>query len=176
MSRRIILSLTVILATCCSGLSWGQEFPKPGPEHAKLKEMVGTWDAVMEMDGHKSKATAVYKSICGGMWVQNDFEGDLGEITFQGHGLDGYDIHKKKYVGIWVDSMTSSPMRFEGDYDAEKKLLTMTGDSVSLEGKPEKFKNTTETIDKDHFVFKMYMIETGGAEKLAFTISYTRRK
>jgi hypothetical protein len=109
------------------------------------------------------------------MWMASDFEGDLGGIKFQGHGLDGYDQNKKKYVGVWVDSMSSAPMTMEGNYDPRTKLLVMTGESVDPAGQPQKFRTTTETKDKDHFTFKMYMIEPGGAEQLAFTIEYSRK-
>jgi hypothetical protein len=177
---RFAMLRTAILGVlgCLVGatLSFGQELPKPGPEHAKLKEYVGTWDAVMEMGGQKSKCTATYKSILGGMWLASDFEGDLGGIKFQGHGLDGYNLQKKKHVSVWVDSMSSAPLTMEGDYDDKTKLIVMTGESVGPDGKPQKFKATTEHKDKDHFTFKMHMIQPGGGEQLAFTIEYTRRK
>ncbi len=174
MLRTAILGAAISLSL--TGLSFGQEFPKPGPEHEKLKEMVGEWDAVMTMGDMKSKATATYKSICDGMWIESDFRGSIGEAKFQGRGLDGYDQKRKKYVGVWVDSFESAPMHFEGNYDAQGKLLVMTGESLGPDGKPQKFKNTTETKDKDHFTFKMYMVQADGQEQLAFTIDYTRKK
>lgn len=174
MSRSFML--VVCLGLGLGGSSLAQEFPKPGPEHAKLKELEGTWDCAMEMAGQKSKATAVYKSICGGMWLQSDFEGDLGGMKFQGHGLDGYDLKEKKYVGVWVDSFETAPMHSSGNYDAAGKLLVMTGESRGHNGKLQKFKTTTEFKDKDHFTFKMYMVDAPGKEDLAFTIEYTRRK
>lgn len=159
MLRKAVFGVVVCLAG--ASLSFGQDFPKPGPEHAKLKELEGNWDAVMDMRGQKSKATATYKSLCDGMWLQSDYQqGDLGGLKFQGHGLDGYDLKKKKYVGVWIDSLESSPLHFEGDYDPKAKLLVMTGESLSVDGKVQKFKNTTETKDKDHFTFKMYMVRT----------------
>lgn len=169
---------TLVILACVASTGWafGQELPKPGPEHEKLKELVGEWDAVMDMGGQKSKATAVYKSICGGMWVESTFDGDLGGIKFQGRGLDGYDLMKKKHVGVWVDSMASAPMQFEGGYDPKTNLLVMTGESPGPDGKPQKFKNTTEQKDKDHMTFKMFMILPDGKEELAFTIEYSRRK
>ena len=174
MLRKALLGIVVCLAG--SGASFGQGFPKPGPEHEKLKELEGTWDAVMKMGGQESKATATYRSICGGMWMESDFEGNLEGLKFQGHGLDGYSQSKKKYVGVWVDSLESTPLNFEGDYDPKTKLMVMTGESLSPAGKPQKFKTTTETKDKDHFVFNMYMVQPDGKEQLAFSIEYTRRK
>ena len=176
MLRKAVLGIVAGLVG--TSLSFGQDFelPKPGPEHKKLQELEGTWDAVMDMNGQKSKCKAVYKSICGGMWMESDFEGDLGGIQFQGHGLDGYSQQKKKYVGVWVDSMSSSPMHMEGTFDAGSKRLVMTGESVGPDGSPQKFKTTTEYKDKDHFTFKMYMLTPDNEEQLAFTIEYTRAK
>lgn len=174
MLRQAILGAVVCLA-CARGLS-AQEFPKPGPEHEKLKELEGTWDAVMDMGGQKSTATATYKSICGGMWLESNFQGDFGGSKFQGRGIDGYDQAKKKYVGLWFDSMTSAPLHVEGNYDPQMKMLTMTGESLDPSGKVQKVKNVTETKDKDHFTFKMYMIGPDGQDALAFTIEYTRSK
>ena len=172
------MSRIIALAFCFCAPGWlgAQEFPKPGPEHEKLRELVGEWDCVMDMGGAKSKATAAYKSICGGMWLQSDFQGDIGGVKFQGHGLDGYDQTKKKYVGVWVDSMSASPLHFAGDYDTKTKLMVMTGESLGRDGKPQKFKNTTEAKDPDHFTFRMYMVDAEGQEQLAFSIDYARRK
>ena len=168
-------TLAVAIYLISASLSFAQESPKPGPEHEKIKKFEGTWDAVMSMGDQKSKATAVYKTICGGMWVESDFTGDLGGVQFQGHGLDGYDFNAKKYVSVWVDSMSSTPMQFSGNIDPKSKLMVMTGESVGPDGKPQKFKNTTGMKDDDHFTFKMYMVQPDGNEELAFTIDYARR-
>jgi hypothetical protein len=174
MFRQAMLVAVVFLAN--GALSVAQEMEKPGPEHEKLKQFVGNWDAVMDMGGQKFKATSTYKSICGGMWLESDFKGDLGGMAFEGHGIDGYDLKSKKYVGIWVDSMSSTPLHMQGNHDPKTKLLVMTGESRNPDGTPQKFKTTTDIKDKDHFTFKMYMVEPGGEEQLTFTIEYTRRK
>lgn len=170
------LCLTVALFCLGAVVSSAQDFPKPGPEHARLQEMEGTWDAVMDMGGHKSKCVATYESICGGMWIENDFEGDLGGIPFKGHGLDGYDLQKKEYVGVWVDSMSSTPMQSVGTYDADKKTLKMTGTAPGPDGKPTKHTMTSHMKDADHMTFNMSMVGSDGKEQQAFTIEYTRRK
>ena len=174
MLRPTLFAIAVFLTA--AGWSFGQEFPQPGPEHKQLKELVGDWDAVMDMAGQKSKATAIYKTILGGMWIESDFQGKLGELPFQGRGLDGYDLTRKKYVGIWCDSVSSAPMHFEGNYEPGTKRLVMTGESLGPDGQPQKFKNVTETKDKDHFTFQMFMILPDGKDQLMFTIEYTRKK
>lgn len=168
----LVLSALVFATTSCVA----QDFPKPGPEHAQIAELAGEWDAVMEMGGQKSKCKASYKVACNGMWVVSDFEGDLGGIPFKGHGIDGYDGQKKKYTGLWVDSMSTAPLIMEGDYDAAGKVLTMSGTSVGPDGKPQKFRTTTEMSGKDKMTFKMSMVSAEGKDEQAFTIEYTRKK
>lgn len=91
-----------------------QEGPKPGPEHEVLKKWEGTWETTMKIGGGESKGVAKYKMELGGLWLCSTFEGDLGGAKFTGKGHDSYDAAKKKYVGVWIDSMSTSPMVMEG--------------------------------------------------------------
>lgn len=172
LSRAFFVGFVCLLV---AGFANGQEVPKPGKEHEKLKDLAGTWDAMFEMQGGTYKAEATYKAICGGMWMASDFKSELAGVPYSGHGLDGYDQQKKKYVGIWVQSMASAPMHYEGVID-DKGVLVMTGTFPGPDGKPAKFKNTTAWKDKDHFTFKMYMVPAEGEELLAFKIDYSRKK
>ena len=101
----------------------------PGPEHEALKKLEGTWNAKIKMGEDESAGTMTYKMECGGLWLTSDFRGEFGGQKFQGRGVDGYDQEKKKYVSVWVDSMSTRPTLFEGTYDKEKKTLTMTGEA-----------------------------------------------
>src|SRR5262245_16333106 len=83
--------------------------PKPGPEHEILKKMEGDWDLVMKFEGGEAKGTVKYKMELGGLWLAGALESELFGTKFQGKSLDGYDPMKKKFVGVWVDSMSSSP-------------------------------------------------------------------
>lgn len=150
-----------------------QEPAKPGPEHEMLKKLVGEWDATMKMHGQESKGSSTYKMELGGLWLFSNFEGDFGGMKFQGHGMDTYDARKKKYVSIWIDSFSTSPMVMEGDFNADTKTLTMVGDGPGMDGKPVRHKTVCEWKDDDNFVFTMYMGE--GADP-AFTIDYKRKK
>lgn len=150
-----------------------QEPAKPGPEHEMLKKHVGTWDTTMSMGGVESKGVATYKMELGGLWLVSTFEGEVGGAKYTGKGLDSYDANKKKYVGVWVDSMSASPMNFEGTLDKEKKTLTMMGEGTGMDGKTEKFKSVTEWKDDNTVNFSMYM---GSGKDPAFTILYKRKK
>ena len=177
--NRVVAGLVCLLLV---GVSQGQEFPKPGPEHEMLKKLEGVWEATVKSSFEpgkpptESKGTATYKMECQGLWLSGDFRGSFGGMPFQGKGLDSYDPGKKKYVGVWVDSMGGPPMISEGTYDKDKKTLTMTSDYPGPDGKPTKFKMVTEYKDNDNFVFTMSAPGPGGKEAVVMTIVYKRKK
>ncbi len=154
----------------------GQAPPAPGPEHEVLKKLEGTWNAKVKMGTNESPATATYKMICGGMWLMSDFQGQFADQKFSGQGLDSYDPEKKKYVSVWVDSMSTRPMLLEGTHDKEKKTTTMTGEAPGPDGKLAKHKMVTHMPDDDHMTFTMYIIGDDGQENKIMTIEYTRKK
>src|SRR5690242_6873638 len=164
--------LITLAATHFTALAQGG----PGPEHEALKKLEGTWNAKMKMGDAESAATATYKMVCGGMWLMSDFQGEFGDQKFSGHGLDGYDADKKKYVSVWVDSMSGRPLILEGTYDKEKKTTTMSGEAMGPDGKMAKQKMVTQMTDDDHFTFTMFTLDADGKENKVMTIEYTRKK
>lgn len=164
-----------LLAAVAAGVLWAQpawgQFAKPGPEHQGLKELVGTWDATVKGPGGESKGTMTYKLGLGGLWLIANFEGEIAGEKFSGRGLDGYDPGKKKYVSVWVDSMSTTPLILEGTLDKETHTTTLTGDGPGMDGKPTKFKMVTVMKDKDTMVSTM----SAGKDEM-MTITYKRRK
>ncbi|HEX3150205.1 MAG TPA: DUF1579 domain-containing protein [Gemmataceae bacterium] len=149
-----------------------QEPPKPGPEHEQLKKLEGAWEATMKIMGMESKGTMTYKMDVGGLWLTSNYEGEFLGGKFHGKGFDSYDTAKKKYVGIWVDSMSTSPLLMEGTFDKDKKEMTMTGEGPGPTG-PTKMKAVTKFVDDNNIVFEMYM---GDGKEPQFTITYKRKK
>src|SRR5438552_8772342 len=127
--------------------------PKPGPEHAILKREEAVWDARVEMQmgppGTPAQVSTGLETntLLGGLWLVSDFKGTMQAQPFQGHGTFGYDSLKKKYVGVWVDSMSSSLMRTEGDYDAAAGALTMIGEGPGPDGNLVKFREVMRWTD-----------------------------
>jgi hypothetical protein len=168
--------VSVVVSGTGFSTAFAQESIKPGPEHALLKAVEGEWNAEVAFGQDKSKATATYKMTCGGLWLVSDFQGEFGGMTFQGHGIDGFDPEKKKFVSVWVDSWTTTPMSFEGTLDEKTKTITSTAMGKGPDGQPAKYKSVTEHTDKDHHTFKMYLVGPDGADNLMMTIEYTRKK
>lgn len=163
----------VAAVLAAAGVAGGQPPSAATPQHEVLKAWVGTWDATVKAGPVENKATAVYKMELGGLWQTGTFEGDYGGTKFSGRALNGYDPARKKYVGVWVDSMNTAPMVMEGDYDARTKTLTMTATHPGPDGKPARFKSVSTFPDPDTIDFGMYLND---AKEPGFTIRYTRKK
>ncbi len=149
--------------------------PKPGPEHDKLKQLEGTWEAAIKMPEGDSKGTMTYKMDLGGFWLVGDYQGEFFGQKFQGRSFEGYDPTKKKYVAIWMESMSPAHMTMEGEFDKDQKVLTMTGDGPDHTGKIVKWKSVMEFKDKDTMVTTMTTIKDG-KESPMMTITYKRKK
>lgn len=155
--------------------AWGQDVPQPGPEHQMLKETAGEWTCACKMpDGMEWKGVSTSKMECGGLWLVTNFEGEFGGSKFQGKGLDSYDATKKKYVGIWVDSMATTPLLLEGTYDEKTRTLTMTGEGKMPDGTVTKHRLVTKYTDQDHHSFEMFATLPDGKEMSMLTIDYKR--
>jgi hypothetical protein len=157
---------------------------KPTAEHAALASEVGTWRAEVKAwepgaaDPVESEGQEVNRMLAG-IWLISDFTGKLGAADFQGHGITGYDPAKKKYVGTWVDSMSSNLIPMEGTYDAKTKTLTLEGKTGDPSmGGPFDLKNTS-TLNPDG-TRTMTMFMKGGAMGDAYLklmeVHYTKLK
>ena len=166
----------IVIALLAPAVSAQPPMPKPGPEHERLKRLEGTWEATVRSEGGESKGTMTYKLELGGLWLVSHFKGDFGGQSFEGKGFDGYDPAKKKYVGVWVDTMSLAPLIMEGNFDKEGKVLTQIGEGPGMDGKMTKFKSVTEIKDPDTMVFTMSSPGRDGKEQTMLTISYKRKK
>jgi hypothetical protein len=170
---RNVAVLAVAAALIGGPAARAQEPPKPGPEHKVLQALVGTWETTMKAGGMESKGTMKYKMELGGLWLVGSLESDLGGQRFFGKGLDSYDAKKKKYVGYWFDSMGTTPMAMEGNFDAKKKTMTMVGKGPGMDGKETTWRSVSRFPDNDTIEQSMYV---GGGTDPMFTITYRRKK
>ncbi|HEY7315385.1 MAG TPA: DUF1579 family protein [Gemmataceae bacterium] len=163
----------VTMAAMLAVPAMGQEPPKLGPEHKMLKQREGTWDTTMKAGGMEYKGTVTYKMELGGLWLVGSMASDLAGQKFFGKSLDTYDAGKKKYVSVWCDSMSTTPMSMEGTYNPAKKTLTMIGEGPGMDGKLAKWRSVSEMPDKDTIQMSMYV---GDGKDPMFTVTYKRKK
>ncbi|WP_250846988.1 DUF1579 domain-containing protein [Aquisphaera insulae] len=161
-------------------------FPKPTAEHKILAADEGTWDATIksyeagpESAPTVTKGVEVNTVITGGLWIVSTFKGDFAGLAFEGRGQYGYDPIKKKYVGTWIDSMSTSVIVLEGTYDAGTKTLSFTGDGVCpVDNTKMVMRMVTTAKDEGtrHFVMYATGTITGGKEAKMMEVEYTKRK
>jgi len=159
------------------------EAAMPGPEHAMLAKSAGSWKVTMkswmdpEGEPMESDGSETATMILGGRYLQSIFEGTSMMGPFEGMGILGYDNVKKKYVGTWSDTMGTSLMYYEGDYDASTRTMVCRGDYVdAATGMTMAARMVTRTISDDEHVFEMYGPGPTGAEVKWMEMHYARVK
>ena len=159
------------------------KFATPAEGHKSLAGMVGTWDAEVTtwmepgQPPAKSKGTSENRMVLGGRWVESKFTSEMMGMPFEGLGYTGYDNFKKKYVGTWMDNMSTAVMVSEGTWDAAGKVMTsMATMDDFMTGKTSKMKMTTTIMDPDHHLFEMWGPDPTGKTVKQMDIHYRRRK
>lgn len=158
-----------------------QETMNPGPMHEMLANKVGEWEAEVKMwmDPSQpptvSKAKTVCEPMLGGRYFKSNHTGEMMGMPFEGYEINGYDNVKKKFFNIWLDNMGTGVLMSEGNYDEATKTLTLTGQMTAPMGNNVNIREVVKKIDKDNFLFEMY-VDTGGQEVKNMEIKYTRVK
>jgi len=168
------------------------EMTKLNENHKLLTDSVGNWSYTVKMwmNGDPSskpdisKGTATRKAIMDGRFVVMDVtgkmdmpgpDGKVQSMTFKGHGLEGYDNVKKKFVGTWMDNMGTGIMMSQGDYDPSTKTFTYNSEVEMMPGMKTPIREVLKINDKDHMTFEWYE-NRGGQDVKTMEINYTRSK
>jgi hypothetical protein len=105
----------------------------PGPEHERLAEAVGEWNATVKWwmepgaEPSVSESSVTRSMSLDGRVLVEEWQGEMMGQSFVGHGQTGYDNVTEKYWSTWTDNMSTGLMVFHGDYDPETGRYTYTG-------------------------------------------------
>jgi hypothetical protein len=151
---------------------------KPGTEHAVLKMFEGTWDTQCSMTDATGKVTKsagseTSKLGLGGLWLCCEYSGDMMGQKFEGKCVTGYDQRQKRFVEVWVDSMSSGTNLDTGDWDAATKTMTMHGKCPKT---GEAMTRTSKFTDNDHYTMTFSGKGQDGRDGEQMKIEFTRRK
>jgi len=166
------------------------ELSKLNENHKLLTDLDGNWNYTIKLwmnpdpnaKPEESKGTAVRKSLMDGRYSTLDVTGKMEmpgpdgkkkEMTFKGHGIDGYDNVKKKFVGSWVDNMGTGIMFSEGTYDPATKTFTYTSEFEPMPGMKQQIREVIKVTDNNHHTLEWYE-NRGGQEVKTMEINYTR--
>jgi hypothetical protein len=173
-----------VLVFTASSLIDAQEeakFPEAKAEHLWLRQFAGQWqtesEAKMGPDQPPMKCTGTMSSrMLGEFWVVSDLVGEMPGMTVRAVQTVGFDPAKKKYVGSWVDSVTSYMWKYEGVVDDSGKTLVLEaeGPNFMAGGKISRFRDAYTFKSKDHIIAKSSMQSADGSWVEVMTGSFRR--
>ena len=153
----------------------------PNENHARLKQLEGTWDTesrfVMEpgKPPEVGKGHAVNKMVLGGRFVQIEYHGGMQGQPFEGLGMIGYDNVAKEYVSTWADTMGTMILIERGSYDAKENALVMHSEFDAPDGSKQKMKTMTRFGDGKKYSYEMYGVGADGKEMKLGEVIYTKK-
>ena len=154
----------------------------PGPEHAALNALVGTFDAQVTSwtgpydEPTRSTGAMVNTWILGGRCLRGEFTGELLGQPFEGLSLLGFDRSQGKYFGTWADTASTWFMPFSSG--------TMTGNILTLErdmydptmGAMTHIREAFVVESPDRYRYVMYYSLPDGSEAKSMETVYTRAR
>jgi hypothetical protein len=157
---------------------------EPQKEHRWLERLVGEWtyetDAPTTPDQPSTKVTGTeHVRSLGGIWVLA--EGD-GEMPGGGPATTlmtlGYDPAKKRFVGSWIGSMMTHQWLYDGELDANERVLTLNseGPSMSGDGTTSKYRDVIEIESDDRRALTAHVLDNAGKWQQFMTVTYRRTK
>lgn len=165
-----------------------EECGTPGPAHAEMAKMVGTWECKSQMwmmpggPAESSSGTMSYKTAFGGRVLMGDFEGSykMGDqtISMQGMDISGYDNWTGKSWSFWIGDSCTSPWFAQGTHDEATKSCNMKGATPNFWGKKG---DTTMTrsvmtqIDDKHMKMEMFTAGPDGKEYKHMEMMMTKK-
>jgi Protein of unknown function (DUF1579) len=154
------------------------EMNKPGPEHAEMKKMVGTWQVAVKTwdDPAQSPDNSTGTSI---IEMANDrqllehFTGTFAEMgKYEGWGVLAFNNATKEYEHVWRDNMNTGLMWSTGKKAADG-TLTMTGKSTCAMG-PMTCRTVSKMNGDNAYHFEMYCTIQGMPEMKMMEMDYTK--
>lgn len=156
------------------------KYAQPGPEHATLASLVGTWKATVKSwmgpgEPAVSQGTMVNTMQFGGRCLEGRYTGEFMGAPFDGVSLMGFDNQKKEWWSFWTDSMSTSSMMQTGVSSTDGKSIVCHGTMAGMDGKPMECTSTTKLVDADTHVYTMSG-KMGDQSMTMMEITYQRAK
>lgn len=166
-------------------MSDDQQFsmPAPGPEHALMKPMEGTFTSEVKIwmgPGEPAISTGVMKNSfqVGGLYLFHDYKGDATEgpfPSFVGQGYFGFNTTASKFEGLWIDNVSTAMQMETGTVDESGRVFEMHSEFV-MPGAGVTFQKRTviTIVDDNHHKMISFITPPGGEEIKNMEINYTR--
>ena len=154
----------------------------PGAPHKLLASMAGSWitktKAWMEPDKPpmEDTGTCEQKMLLDGRYLQQEYSGKMMGSAFKGINVIGYDNHTKKYVSIWIDSMSTGIYFFEGTASPNGKTITQESCYDDPVRGPMTWRSVSRIVNSNTMAYEMFITAKGGQEEKMMEMTLTRKK
>ena len=156
-----------------------QKSATPGPEHAQMQRMAGTWSVQAkcwmkpELPAEEWTGTAEVRPILGGRFVVEDFTGVMSMGPFHGHGMLGFNNTTKEWEHIWLDDMSTGMIVSRGESQGNGASLHATF-KCPANGEQVSSRLVLKSTGDDERTVDMFTTTPGKPEYLSMSLVYTR--
>lgn len=158
---------------------------QPGPEHARLAQLAGSWDVELSMrspgGGAPVKAAAVAENemILGGRFLQSRIKGGEPPMQIESLVLTGFDRRYGRYTTVGFDTWGTYYVTAAGGL--EDSLITMHGsDEDPIAGHTQVYDMNLRFVDADTYATDVTFTDAvhaqGEGSFKAVEAVYRRRK
>lgn len=155
----------------------------PGESHKKLEPMVGSWNVTQKFwmepgkEPVETQATSEHTWALGGRFVEQRFTGTMPgmDTSFEGRGFTGFDNVTGKFVGTWMDSLSTAMLSFEGTVSPCGKVLTFRGEQAAPGDKLVKYRYEVRIESADRHTFTMWQSMGDAPEVKVMEAVYSKR-
>jgi hypothetical protein len=168
--------MTSILAVVIALLSIA-----PGPEHARLTAMCGTWDVELTFwfqpgrPGIPVKGTSTIRPLFDGTFIEEKIEATLNGAPVTSMAWTGYNTDSKKYEATRIASTNTARIAETGVFDEKTGQFELKAE-FPLAGDTWHQRTVIQQQSADAMTAASYLSFGAVPEWKAVEIKYTRRK
>jgi len=149
--------------------------PKPGPGHAGLERLAGTWEGEeilhpshWDPKGGVALGRTTSRVALNGFALIGDYEQVReGVVTFSGYSVMTYDPAEERYMLHWFDCLGSPLEIFQGCFEGDVLTLSHGGPGMHA-------RISYDLSEPDHLVSRMEMSQDGKGWVALFDGRYKR--
>lgn len=156
----------------------------PGKMHEHLAKQVGTWTGETQMwmapntPAMKSPCTWIVTSVLDGRYIKAELKTDMpGMGPMTGLGYVGFDNVTQKFVGNWMDSMSTGIMNGTGELSADGKVTRWSYTfSCPITKKPAIMRQVETVTGPNAYTLEMFTPNPKtGVEYKCMQVDFTRK-
>jgi hypothetical protein len=155
--------------------------PGPGPEHARLTALSGTWDVELTFwfqpgtAGVTTKGTSTIRSLFNGLFIEERIEGLLNGTPFTTLSWTGFNTSTHEYEATRIASTNTSRIAESGVWDDQARHFELKA-SYQLAGDTWTQRTVIQPASADSMVVASYLSFGKVPEWKAAEIRYKKRK